>query len=253
MSSKYLISIAFLVGLVAVSVQAGDEYYARGTYYAGSGEPWDIDAGNQLHDDGLHGDDKAGDGIYGVYVKSDQPPGFHEWKIAKADWTENYPNNPMFPMSNAVLYTFFENETIHFRLDTNVATGGWLPVRHAVACSHHAPPDVVFELLGDGVELGEWTTGIIATLADDVWSVQVSICEPGTYAYKFRVVGTWDVCNIGIHYNMFRGGDATFTTLEPNRRISLEYNRIDGRVRAADLGPVETASETWGTLKQLYR
>ena len=74
--------------LPVAAAHAAGPYYARGDFYAGPGAIWDYDAGNQLLDDGLHGDGAAGDGVYGADVISDQAGGFHEFKIANADWTQ---------------------------------------------------------------------------------------------------------------------------------------------------------------------
>jgi len=249
------IRFCVLVGVILFAETALGEgpYYARGSHYAGKGEIWGVDSGNQLFDDGDHGDGIAGDGIYGAYVVSDQPPGGHEWKIANADWTENYPNNPNYPMENAYLYTFDDAETIHFRLDTNFVGDSWQPAANAVACSHFSPPETAFEVIGSPVELGEWQFGIPATLVDGIWTVDVTITETGLHEYKFRVVGTWSVCNVGIHYNMLMGENFDFVQDESVRTYRMQFNTIDGRGRALDMGPVDIRTVAWSALKALYR
>jgi hypothetical protein len=242
-----------LVMVIGGSITAtAGPYYARGTFYAGSGKPWDVDAGNELFDDGLHGDEAGGDGIYGAYVVTDQFPGQHEFKIATKDWSVNYPYHPVYSLSNAVLYTEALGETVHFRLDTNPVGGGWQPVVNAVSCSHFAPVGSLFEVIGDPPELGDWKQGVPAKFKDDIWSVDVEIDEVGLYEYKFRVLGTWDTCNVGLHYNMFPGDNFTFFTTKPQSEVRFEFDTVAGRARATELGNTPTWTITWGWVKTLY-
>ncbi len=245
--------ILLMMILSALHALAEGPYYARGSFYAGSGEPWNFDEGNLLHDDGQHDDGAAGDGIYGGWVTADQEPGWHDWKIANADWTENYPNHPAYPLNNAVLTYFTPGETIHFRLDTNILGDGWQPAANAVACSHALPEEADFELIGSPPELGEWVEGIPVVMSEDLWVTPVVIAEPGFHEYKYRVVGTWDVCNLGRHYNMFIGENFTFETHEPQAAVRFEFHPLDGRARAVVEESVATEGMSWGGLKSVYR
>lgn len=244
-----------IVVLVLAAVAFAGPYYARGSFYAGSGETWGFDAGNELFDDGLHGDGAANDGVYGAFVTADQNDGPHEWKIATADWTENYPHHPVYPLANAILYLFKPGEVIHFRLDTNVVGEGWQPVSHAVSCSHFTVPlpGFEFELIGSAPELGEWLSGIPVVMGADLWTAYATIATPGAHEYKFRVIGTWDFCNLGLHYNMFRGENFTFATTEPMTSVRFEFNPHDGRARAVLEGSVDLLPMAWGDIKALYR
>lgn len=244
--------IMFLACVMTSGAFAGT-FYARGTHYAGKTDIWSYDVGNQLFDDGLHEDGDAADGVFGAFVTSDQPPGFHEFKIANADWTQNYPLNPEYPLANAVLFTFEPGEVIHFRLDTNALTNGWQPAEYAVACSHFTWPGSAFELIGSPPELGSWLQGVPAFFAEGVWYAVVTIAEPGLHEYKFRFPGTWEVCNIGIHYNMFLGDNFSFETNEPLTTLRFEFNPQDGRARATDEGVITTREGTWGAFKNTYR
>lgn len=254
MLAKLIPSILVLIVMTGTTALAGP-YYARGTFYAGSGEPWDFDAGNELFDDGNHGDGAAGDGIYGAFVTADQNDGPHEWKIANADWTENFPLNPMYPMANAVLFLFSPGEVIHFRLDTNTLEEGWQPAANAVACSHFRIPfpGYEFELIGSAPELGEWLSGIPVVMEDDLWFAFATIGAPGYYEFKFRVIGTWDFCNLGVHYNMFMGDNFSFETVDPLTVVRFEFNPVDGRARAVLHGSVAVDQASWGQLKSLFR
>ena len=250
-----IIPCILLLMVTAAAPALAGPYYARGTYYAGSVETWGYDAGNELFDDGNHGDGAAGDGVYGAYVTADQEPGPHEWKISTEDWTENYPNNPAYSMSNAVLYLMDWGEVIHFRLDTNTLDEGWQPATNAVACSHFdiPLPDFEFELIGSAPELGEWLSGIPVVMEEDLWFAYATIAAPGLHEFKFRVIDTWNLCNLGIHYNMFNGDNFTFETTEPQTIVRFEFNVVDGRGRALLEGNVDVEDMAWGQVKGLYR
>jgi hypothetical protein len=247
--------LVFTAATLGVGPVFAESYFARGTYYAGTGEPWGSDSGNQLFDDGLHGDGAAGDGIYAAEVVSDQDGVFHEWKIATADWTENYPNHPDHPLANAVLFLLVPGETIRFRLDTNTRGDGWQPAANAVSCSHFTIPlpGYEFELIGSAPELGGWETGLPVAMDEDLWWVRATIGSPGAYEFKFRVIGTWDFCNLGVHYNMYYGDNFSFETTEPKSVVRFEFDLTDGRGRAVDEGPVAAETVSWGTVKGLYR
>ena len=255
MSTKAVLFFLFPIILISAQVFAGP-YYARGTFYSGTGEIWGTDAGNELFDDGLHGDGAAGDGIFGAFVTADQDVGPHEWKIATEDWTENYPNNPTYPMANAILFLLDFGDVIHFRLDTNTLGEGWQPATNAVASSHFMiplPGYGDFELLGSPPELGEWLWGIPVVMEEDLWYLPVTIGAPGVHEYKFRVIGTWEFCNIGIHYNMFRGENFTFETVDPMSVVRFEFNPLDGRSRAVIEGAIAVDRSSWGQVKSTFR
>jgi hypothetical protein len=241
-----------LLGFLPIAAHA-QPFHARGTFHAGGGAIWDALPGNQLHDDGVHGDGLAGDGVYAGLVISDQPPGYHEFKIATPDWSQAYPSHPVYVFANAVLYTFFAGEAVRFRLDTNALGGGWQPAANAVACDHFTFPGATFELIGSPPELGAWNFGVPASLEGGVWKVHAPIAMPGHHEFKFRVTGTWDIANIGVHYNMFLGDNFTFETTVPETWIQFEFNPLDGRARAYPASPTPVARTSWGAVRRAYR
>ena len=221
----------------------------------GPSKPGGYDAGNELFDDGLHGDGAVGDGVFGAFVTVDQDPGPHEWKIATEDWVENYPNHPDYPMSNALLFLMAPGEVIHFQLDTNTLEGSWQPATHAVACSHFdiPLPGFEFELIGSPPELGEWLFGVPVLTMEDLWVAYATIASPGHHEYKFRINGTWELSNLGVHYNMLRGENFTFETTDPMSSVRFEFNPNDGRSRVVFLGSVPVETTSWGEIKALHR
>ena len=247
------IAVPVLLAMLSLPAYAAGPYYARGGYYAGTAGVWGVDQGNQLFDDGLHGDGAANDGVYGAYVISDQPAGVYGFKLANPDWSEVYPLNPSYPTSNAVVWTDGPGDTVHFTLDINAVQDGWQPSSGAVATDQFAPPGTMFEVIGSAPETGSWNSGVAAELVGSVWRTTLTIADPGSYAFKFRAVGTWDICNFGIHYNMFIGDNFSHQTVNPNTTIRFEMDVATGRGRALDVSSTPARSASWGDLKQLYR
>ncbi len=241
--------VTLLVGCCMTAQSAvAQPYYARGSYYAGSGATWGFDAGNQLYDDGLHGDGAAGDGIYAATITSDQPPGLHEFKIANADWSQLWPHNPEYVLQNARLVTAAPGEVVFFRLDTTPRSG-WQPESGAIMTDHGLPVGMSLELMGSAPELGSWTLPIVATMQGGVWSAQMNLADVGTVEYKFRSVGSWD-WSFGPHYNMLIGANFSFQNTQAHDRVIIAFDTSDGRASLQRATPVEGA--TWGRLKQLW-
>jgi hypothetical protein len=232
----------------------GTRFYARGDYYAGTNGLWNFDTGNELFDDGQHGDGAAGDGVYGAYVVSDQPPGRHEFKIANADYTLNWPHDPANPTVNAQLWTTLPAEVVHFRLDTNVVGNGWQPPQYAVATDHFAPPGTVFEVMGGDPETGNWFgTPLAAVQLGSLWRAMTTIAAVGFHEFKFRAAGRWDLCNFGRDYNLPTGLSFDFVTSHPDTEIVFELDTATGRGRAVLAGPTAVQPMTWGALKSRFR
>jgi len=244
--------VCFLL-LLASPARADGPYYARGAYFAGATVPWSAEAGNQLYDDGLHGDAAAGDGIYGADVVADQAQGIYGFKIANIDWTENYPNQPQFPLSNARVYIEGPGDIVHFRLDTNTNADGWLPQAYAVATDQPAPPGLPYEVIGSAPETGAWNFGVPATQVGARLVAEAVIASAGAYEFKFRVVGTWDICNFGVRYNMLIGDNFTYTTTKPNSDVRFEFDLETGRGRAVEFDSTPVNATTWGRIKEIYR
>lgn len=247
-----VLACALSLALLAGPAAAAGPFYARGAYYAGSGAPWDFDAGNQLHDDGLHDDGAAGDGIYAAWVVADQPFGIYGFKIANADWSELFPHKPSYPVSNARVAIDGPGDVVFFRLDTNADPDGWIPTSNAVATDQPAPPGVSYEVIGSAPETGGWTSGVPAPQVGSILTAEIPIADPGAYEFKFRVVGTWDVCNFGVHYNMLVGDNFAYSTFVPGATVRFEMNLATGRGRALELESTPADATSWGRIKRLY-
>ncbi len=249
-----------LLPALSLAQIAPGPYYARGTFYCSSklggitlpDTCWGYGDELQLFDDGAHGDDAAGDGVYGCWVTCNGDGWMEEFKIANSDWTFDGPTVPEAPLVNGRLFVSGPGDVVHFRLDTSTPGYGWVPAI-SFANDHAYPEGMTLELMGSGPELGEWTTGLVAEHVGSIWTRIVTIATPGTYEYKFRVQGSWYYANFGLHYNNNYGYNGSFTTSAPNTEMCIQFDERTGRIRAIDNDNVAARTSSWGALKALYR
>jgi len=213
---------------------------------------WGYTPAQQLYDDGLHGDGAANDGVYGAWVVTNTLPGYHEFKIANADWSFGEPTVPEAPLINGRLYTSVPGEVVHFRLDLNNGTAGWMP-DVAVANDHGYPAGMHLELIGSAPELGSWNFGLSLDHSGGVWSRTVIIAMPGYYEYKYRVEGSWNWANFGLNYNNNFGYNAYVFTTMWNEPVRFEFDEVTGRMRAVLDQATPARRSTWGGVKASYR
>ena len=253
------LALCATTSLAGAVVVAPGPYYARGDFYSAPGSPgsgtdgtWGYSAAQQLFDDGLHGDGAANDGVYGVDIATNTATGYHEFKIANADWSFGEPTVPAAALVNGRVFVTVPGELIHFRLDLNTATDGWMP-DIAVANSRGYPSWASLEVIGSAPELGNWSSGLPADHVGSIWTKTVVISTPGACEYKFRVVGTWAWANFGLNYNNNYGYNGYFDVTEPNQAITIQFDEATGRIRAFPEGATPTLKTSWGHLKAAYR
>ncbi len=236
------LALAVLALAAPAAVFAGP-WYVPGDYMTPG---WSFVAENEMFDDGLHGDGAAGDGLFGAYVLSDQI-GRKEWKVALSDWSQSY-----FPWCNMWVHVN-PGDMVLFTFDTNAHGDGWLPDQNFVWTDHYAPAGTMFEIIGGAPETGSWGSGVAADLVGSVWTKTIVIAAPGSYEAKFRAVGTWDICNVGIEgAGAPCGANMQYTTAMPNSEVRFEFNTLTGRTRVTVGNPVGTEPATWGQVKALY-
>ncbi len=241
-----LLTVIATAALVGTAI-AGP-WFAKGDYYCGPG-CWNNDGGNEMFDDGLHGDGAAGDLVFAGTVVADQAGGRKEFKIALADWSESY-----YPWCNLWVHIAGPGDPVKFTLDRNTYSDGWLPASNIVWSDHFAPPGTTFEVIGGAPETGGWTSGVAASLTGCVWSKTVNVAAPGSYEAKFRATGTWDVCNIGSEGAAAPcGANLAYTTTMANSDVLFEFDQCTGRARVTVGNPTPTKARSWGELKTLYR
>ncbi|MAF26877.1 MAG: hypothetical protein QF819_00205 [Gemmatimonadota bacterium] len=240
-----VLTVCALASVFVASASAGP-WYARGDYYCAPG-CWGADGGNELFDDGLHGDGAAGDGVYGCDTSPDQNPGRYDFKIALGDWSSS------FPGSNQWVHVSGAADIIHFSLDTNSHGDGWIPDQNIVWNSHFAPAGTAFEVVGGPPEIGAWGSGLAGVLNGDIWSVTVPIAATGTHESKWRAVGSWDVQNIGGDGGASAGGNLTFEVTTAGTPVLFEFNQATGRSRVTVDPPVSVDDASWGSVKGTYK
>ncbi|HSG27385.1 MAG TPA: hypothetical protein VLA34_02805, partial [Candidatus Krumholzibacterium sp.] len=142
-------------------------------------------------------------------------------------------------------------EQVLFTFDTNSYSDGWIPDSNIVWNDHYAPTGSTFEVTGSAPELGDWTTGVVATDVAGIYTVVVTIATPGSYLYKWRANGNWDDFVFGS--NGASGGigdDLDFETTSPDELVKFEFDPAVGRVRVL-VGIVSVESSSWGRIKAL--
>ncbi len=241
---KKAVTVLLTLAVAALATTAfAQPFYAKGDMYCAPG-CWNFDAGNEVNDSGLNGDAVAGDGIYSGYVTTDQLGGRHDFKIANADWSMNWPG------SNQWVHTT-DNAVVFFSLDTNVHGDGWIPDANIVWTDHYVP-NVGSETWDVAGDVNGWA-GTPATLSAGIWSVTINHATAGTYGYKWRANAGWNDQIMGGDGGASAGGNLSYTTTLPNQDVLFELNPATGRVRATVLASTAIEESTWGAMKQLFR
>ncbi len=204
------------------ALAAGPPWYVRGSF-----NNWGTDL---MYDDGTHGDDVAGDGIYTVIITI-TTAGRYEFKVDDGNWTDPH------PPSNAWLVTATDNQPVKFTFDTNTYNDGW------------SPPTLIVNAQ-DGVTtwtaVGDWQgwnpsdpNTVMAPLGGGLYGYVTTIPTAGTHYYKAVRSGTWDA--IGPQGN--EGGrsintdNLPFTTSADNQRVLFLADVGRARIR---VNPVYT-------------
>jgi hypothetical protein len=248
--TKSLTILAALALIVApFSLATAGPWYVPGGYYNGGGGTWTFDAGNEMFDDGVNGGDAvAGDGIFTATVTSTEAVGKQEFKFALSDWSVSY-----HPSCNLWVYIHNPGDVITFTYDTNTYGDGWVPTTQVYWSSHMYPPGTVFEVIGSAAETGSWGSGVAGTLLGNVFTVTIPHATPGTYEYKWRAVGDWDVQNFGGEGAVPCGFNGSYETTVAGQNVLFELNTLTGRMRALPEDPVATEDASWGSVKGQYR
>ncbi|MGB9724382.1 MAG: lamin tail domain-containing protein, partial [Chloroflexia bacterium] len=157
------------------ALAAGPPWYVRGDFNG-----WGTDL---MYDDGTHGDDVAGDGIYTVVITI-TTGGRYEFKVDDGNWTDPH------PPSNAWFLTADANQPVKFTFDTNTYNDGWFPSTLIVNAQ-------------DGVTtwtaVGDWQSWnpsdpstVMSPLGGGLYGYVATIPTAGTHYYKAVRSGTWD-------------------------------------------------------------
>lgn len=201
-----------LIGMLAValivSTASAQPYNVRGGFN-GWGE-------SQMNDDG--------DGTYSLTVGSLTPGGTTEFKIAFNDWAQSWPG------SNAeVAIDAGGSITFHFR--PGAIADGWNPGSDRVG--YNDPLQFGWEIMG---AFNGWNDGVdtaarqMTNMGGGLYVVNYTIAAPGTYDFKFRKSGSWDI-SIGGDFGD-SAGNAQVTSTMPNELMQFALDLPNGRWRA---------------------
>lgn len=244
---KRLLSVTIALSAFAGIALAGP-WFVPGDYYDCGAGTWCFDANNEMFDDGLHGDGAAADGVFGVFVPSNQAAGRHEFKFAYGDWSTSY-----HPNCNLWVYIENANDVIHFTFDTNLYADGWVPTTNVYWSDKMFPAGSQFEVIGSAPETGSWGSGVAGVETGGVFEVTINIATAGVYEYKWRGVGSWDVQNFGGEGAVPCGFNGSYETTFENQDVLFQLDTNTGRIRALPLEPTSTTESNWGSVKELFR
>jgi hypothetical protein len=187
-------------GLIVSSTNA-QPYYLRGGFNG-----WDTSA--PMTDNGS--------GVYSATVYG-TPGSTFEYKVATADWSSSWPgSNGKSIFSSAGAFTAY--------FIPSPAADGWSPSANRVGYAD--PLQFGWELMGSP---NGWTTPLVSltSLGSGRYGGSYMIATPGTYAFKFREAGSWDISIGGDFGNS--AGDISFTTVDSFFDVWVELDLPNGR------------------------
>lgn len=193
---KRLVAV-LVVGLVAASVSPAfaQPYYARGDFNG-----WDTSA--PLTGDGF--------GTFSATITGLTPGDRPEYKIATGDWSDSWPG------SNGKVVVDGAGE-ITFNFMPGPAADSWFPAADRVG--YEDPLQFGWEIIGafDG-----WTGTAMTDNGDGYYSIDYTIAAAGSYDFKFREAGSWDI-SIGDDFgNSAANNNVTTTTANEIWKFELD-------------------------------
>jgi len=157
-----------------------------------------------------------GNGTFSATVTGGTPGANVEFKIANADWSSAYPGSNV-----RTVYDASGNLTVNFT--PSPAVDGWSPTGARVG--YNDPQQFGWDLMGS---LNGWTTPIVSltSLGNGHYGAEFVIPTPGTYYFKFREAGNWNISVGGDFGNS--AGDIPFTTTDSFFDVWTELSLDNG-------------------------
>lgn len=171
----------------------------------------------------------GGPTTYTYIITGGTPGAYHEWKVTGATWAD--PNWPGGGKNVKVKYDAGGSNTVYFTPGGIV--DGWLPIANRIGYAD--PGNMSWELAG---EFNGWGGGAgydLPSIGNGVYSNSVVIATAGTYQFKFRSLGAWDVAN-GVDFG-HDGANATVTTTNSPQTVPFVYDVPNGRFLIGNLVP----------------
>ena len=202
-------------------------YYVRGGFNG-----WDMSTA--MVDDG--------DGTYSATVTGLTAGDRYEFKVSEDDWANAWPGSNSKTIVNSA-------GEITFHFIPGAAGDGWNPAENRVG--YDDPGQFGWDIMGsfDG-----WTAAI-GQMTDNgggMYSLTYTIATAGTYEFKFRESGSWDIAIGGDFGNS--AGNAMVETVADNTDVLFELDLPNGRWNATVVPePATMALLGLGSLAMLRR
>jgi hypothetical protein len=194
-----------LGGIVAISLLAGN-LPAQPFYLRGSFNSWDTSA--PMTD--------LGGGVYSATI-SGTPGARFNFKVATADWSASWPGS-----DSRSLFDAAGSATVYYR--AGAFADGWNPAADRVGYAD--PQQFGWEVIGS---FNGWSApfGSLTAMGGGLYAGNLLVTSAGTYDFKFREAGSWDIA-IGSDFGN-SSGNATVTTTDANQLVAFQLDLPNGR------------------------
>jgi hypothetical protein len=207
-----ILGLGTLLAASALNSQA-QSYYLAGDFVNG----WNSAAGSQM----------SGGPVYSNTITGGTAGNYQEMKVTDGTWNNSWPGSNLklkFSASGA--------NTVYFMPGS--FSDGWSPAANRVG--YDDPGNVAWEVIGDFTSNPGWSSGIaLNSIGNGVYSNSISIPTAGTYNFKLRLQGSWDI-SIGTDFGNSAGNLSVTTTNSP-QVVKFRLDLPNGRYLIGDLPP----------------
>jgi hypothetical protein len=142
-------------------------------------------------------------------------PGVHEFKVTIGDWASNWPGD------NAKADFGAGSLTINFY--PTPAADGWFPTANRVGYDDIAVHG--WDVMGS---FNGWSSPVaLNPMGNGLYAASYTVADPGTFYFKFRKAGDWNVA-VGNDFSNY-GHDIAWTTTVPNQVVYFQLDLPNGR------------------------
>jgi hypothetical protein len=203
---KWTVRLLVTALIVAPAMSASAQWYARGDFNGwGTSDP--------LTD--------QGGGYYTGTITGLTPGNRPEYKIALGDWSAEAPG------SNGKVAVDANGEISFHFWDNQSWADGWLPDTQR-RVGYDDPQQFGWELIGD---MNGWSGAALTDVGNGLYRGTFFLA-PGTYAYKFREQGSWDI-SIGDNFGNAAANNSVNVASANNWLFELDLP--NGRFRAVEV------------------